>query len=259
MRPTLRSTGHRPTGIDRAATMDDAASFLVPPTEPDQSVSNGFVNPIDIFNYVSPSAWLNAAIAELTGVDVFGWMAEWVGGDWQAIWKFGDAMGSLAKCLQQLGMNIQQGIAVADASWDGNANDAAHQYFSRLAAAVSGQQFALYDIQESYHKAALGAWQLANQLGNILQALADKAIIAGIAAAAGTATIETGVGAVAGYGVSALMVIDMLNLINKASLIINTAGTVIIGLFATGMDAAYQGGELSTQRLPELAYNPPGA
>jgi hypothetical protein len=216
--------------------MDDPTAFLVEPAEPDASVNDGFANPIDIPNYISPSAWINSVINDMTGTDVFGWMTEWVSGDWQGLWKFGDAMANLAECMQRLGMNIQEGVTKLDASWDGNASDAAYQYFSKLAATVSGQQVSLYDIRDRYHKAAVGAWQLANQLGNILQALADKAILAAIAAAAGTAAAESGVGAVVGYGMAALIVTDMIRLVNKASTIINTAGTLIVGLFGGGME-----------------------
>ena len=132
------------------------------------------------------------------------------------------------------------------------------QYFSALATAVSGQQLALHDAAESYHKAAGGAWELSSQLGNILQALSDKVIIAGIAAALGTATAETGVGAVVGYGVSGLIVVQMLELVNRASTIINTAGTVILGLFGGAMAIAHQGGDLSGVPLPTAAYSAPG-
>jgi hypothetical protein len=238
--------------------MADPAMFLHEPGKPDDSITNGFVNPIDLFNYVSPSAWLNTVIEKLTGFDVFGWMTDWLSGDWEKLWKFGDAMANLAGCMQQIGIDIQAGMLRLNASWDGNAGDAAFQYFSRLAAATSGQHFAIAKTQESYHRAAQGAWQLSNQLGNIMQALADKAILAGIAAAAGTALIETGIGAVAGYGVAAVIVLDMLTLINDASIIINTAGTVILGLFGTVMDAAYQGGDLTSVPLPASAYAGPG-
>lgn len=237
--------------------MDDPTALLKEPGEPDTSLSNGFANPLDLFNYVSPSAWLNEAIANLTGVDVFNWMVSWVGGDWAAVWKFGDAAGYLADCFQQIGANIQQAMTEADKAWDGNASDSAYQYFTSLATAVGQQQGTLDDIAESYHKAASGAWLLASQLGNILQALADKAIIAGISAAVGTVTAETGVGALVGYGVSAIMVVQMLELINRASVIINTAGTVILGLFGTAVDLAYQGGDLSAVPLPATAYQAP--
>jgi len=42
-----------------------------------------------------------------------------------------------------------------------------------------------------------------------MQAIADKAILAGIAAAAGTITAESGIGAVVGYGAAALIVVDI--------------------------------------------------
>jgi hypothetical protein len=178
--------------------MSDPSAHLTAPSTPDETTINGFVNPVDLFHYVSP-----------LGVDQRGHRAghrrrrlrllhRRCHREWDAIWKFGDAMEHLADCLQDRGINIQQGAIDLDGEWDGNAADAAYQYFSRLAASVSGQQLDLRQIQQDYHKAALGAWQLSNQLGNILQAIADKFLIAGIAAAAGTVTAETGIGAVAG-------------------------------------------------------------
>nr|WP_296076101.1 hypothetical protein [uncultured Actinoplanes sp.] len=239
--------------------MGDPSDHLIEPGTPDETISNGFVNPVDLFNYVSPSAWVNAGIEKATGIDIFGYFTDAVTGEWDAVWKFGEALGCLADCLQELGIEIQQGAIDLDADWDGNAADAAYQYFSQLAASVSGQQFDLRQIQENYHKAALGAWQLSNQLGNILQAIADKFLIAAIAAAAGTVTAETGFGAVAGYGVAGLQVVQMLELFNDASLKINTAGSVIAGLFGGGMDIAYQGGDLGTVPLSEVAYTVAGA
>ncbi|MCY1143589.1 hypothetical protein OWR29_36785 [Actinoplanes sp. Pm04-4] len=239
--------------------MGDPSALLAAPSTPEESVSNGFVNPVDLFNYVSPSAWINSGIEKATGIDIFGYFTDAVAGEWDAMWKFGEAMGHLADCLQELGINIQQGAIDLDAEWDGNAADAAYQYFSQFAASVSGQQLDLRDIQQNYHKAAQGAWQLSNQLGNILQAIADKFIIAGIAAAAGTITAETGVGAVVGYGVAGLQVLQMLKLFNDASVKINTAGSVIAGIFGGGMDIGYKGGDLSSVPLPTAAYTTPGA
>jgi hypothetical protein len=239
--------------------MTDPSGRLASPTLPDESWTNGFVNPVDAFNYVSPSAWINKGIESALDIDVFGYFTDAITGEWDAIWKFGEAMGHLADCLNDLALNIQDGVIGLDPSWDGNAADAAHQYFSQFAAALAAQQIELRRIQDNYHKAAMGAWQLSNQLGNILQAIADKFIIAGIAAVVGTATAETGVGAAAGYGVAGLQVMQMLKLFNDASLKINTAGSVILGLFGTGMDIGYQGGDLSTVPLPAAAYTAPGA
>jgi hypothetical protein len=239
--------------------MNDPSAYLVTPAAPDESISNGFVNPVDLFNYASPSAWINSGIEKLTGIDIFGYFTDAITGEWDAIWKFGDAMGNLADCLQELGIDIQHGAIDLDESWGGNAADAAYLWFSQFAASVSGQQLDLRNIQENYHKAAMGAWQLSNQLGNILQAIADKFLIAAIASAAGTITAETGVGAVVGYGVAGLQAVQILEKFNDGSTKINAAGSVIMGIFGTGMDLGYQGGDLSTVQLQSTAYTGLGA
>ncbi|GAA4610397.1 uncharacterized protein YukE [Actinoplanes octamycinicus] len=248
---------------DQALTVpgwEDPTDHLAVPGDPDESISNGFVNPLDLFNAVSPSAWLNEAIEGITGVDVFGWFTEWLAGDWEGIWKFGDAMANLARCVQQVGIDIQAGMNQLDQSWNGNAGDAAYAYFSDLAARTSGQQTAIAPGGDAYHKAATGAWQVSNQLGNILQALADSAVLWCLTVGASGALYGTGVGAVvgtAGVGAAALITLQMLSLINKASTIINTAGTVILGLIGEGMSLAYQGGDLSSRPLPHAPYVSP--
>ena len=239
--------------------MGEAQQYLVEPAEPDDSITNGFLNPTDVFNYLSPSAWINDVIERVSGVDIFGYATDTLTGEWGSLWKFGDSLQNLAQSLQEIGINIQTAAIKMDTGWDGNAADSANAYFTSLASAVSGQQAALYAAAESYHKAAQGAWMLSGQIGNLLQAIVDKAIIVGIAAAAGTATIESGVGAVVGYGVAALEAVDLLNKVNNASKIINTAGTVIMGSFGAVADFAGQGGDLSAIPLPATPYALPAA
>jgi len=237
--------------------VEDPTGYLTEPEEPDSALSKGFVNPLDIFNYLSPSAWINAAIAEITGFDVIGWMSEAVTGDWAAMYRFGDAMGKLGLCLRQLGANITMGSIEMDLHWDGNAGDAALRYFFDLGNAVGRQEESLDEVKERYQKAALGAFLLADELGNIAQAMADRAIIAGIAAAGGAALSETGAGAVVGYGVAALIAVDILNLANRASTKINLFGGSIMALFGFIMDGSQQGGDLSRIPLPGASYDHP--
>ncbi|MEU4562361.1 hypothetical protein AB0F72_28590 [Actinoplanes sp. NPDC023936] len=241
--------------------MDDPTVFLQLPGEPDENIARVVMNPGDIFNYASPTAWINSAIEALTGTDVIGYFTEWVGGDWASIYKFGDALYNLAECMQQIGVNIQQGMEFLDSDWDGNANDAAYNYFTSFASAASGQQMALFEAGQEYHKAASGAYHVANALGNILQALGDKAVLAGIVGGASIAFSSTGVGAVAGAGgyvAVAFIVKDMINLINKANLIINTALTTIFASFGLGVDLANQGGAPLNVPLPDVLYTAPG-
>jgi hypothetical protein len=106
---------------------------------------------------------------------------------------------------------------------------------------------------------ARGAWLLGSQLGNILQTLCDRAIAAGVSAAAGTVLAETGVGAIVGYALAALMIADMLALISRAAFKIQTFGGMILALFGSGMDFFGQGGDLSNLRPPTVTYSLPGA
>ena len=63
--------------------MEDSTKYLATPATPDDSISQGFTSPLDLFNYLSPAAWLNALTEELTGTDVCAWAVEWLSGDWE--------------------------------------------------------------------------------------------------------------------------------------------------------------------------------
>src|SRR4051794_15838241 len=104
--------------------MQDPTLELVPPGEPDASAANGFPDPGALFNYVSPTAWINAIIVSLTDFDPVGYCTEWIGGDWGSFYQFGDAMINLSRCVEQVAINVQEGTLKVDSRWDGNANDA---------------------------------------------------------------------------------------------------------------------------------------
>jgi len=53
--------------------------------------------------------------------------------------------------------------------------------------------------------------------------------------------------------------LQLLELVNQASVIINTAGSVILAAFGGGMDAFNQGINLSAVPLPSTPYTQPGA
>jgi hypothetical protein len=64
---------------------------------------------------------------------------------------------------------------------------------------------------------------------------------------------------VVGYGIVAIQVARALKLVNKASQIINTAGTVVLGGFGGVMEAAAQSNHLSDVPLPAATFSVPGA
>jgi hypothetical protein len=238
--------------------VQDPTAFLVPPTEPDQNWTNGFIDPAFLFNYVSPTAYLNEFINIVTGRNVIGLLTESIAGDWGKIWAFGDAMTNLGRWAEQVAADLQRGMNELDSSWNGNAADAAYNYFTTMAVEISDLRFALTDIGEAYRVAAKGAWGYAQQMGNLLQALVDLAIALGLVLAGSTLTAAIGVG-YAGYTAAGVMIAEMMAIVSRLSVIASSACMAVFGSFGLVMDAAYQGGELSSIWLPTGPYPAPGA
>ncbi len=237
--------------------MDEPTRHLVPPEAPEPSISAGYADPFDFFSILSPTDWIASFLKEITGWDPLGWISGSFMGEWEAFAKCGIAYSNLARACQDLGVNIQEGELQLDASWEGNANDAAHAYFCDLASKVSAMQFALDAAADNYANAARGAWLFSNQVKNVLEAIIDSAVIAATCTAAGTALIETGVGAVVGYGLAALEVARIIRLLASAAKIIQVAGLVIEGFAGAIMNLADQSGSLAKHPLPGIAYDHP--
>ncbi|WP_422734458.1 hypothetical protein ACN26Y_06275 [Micromonospora sp. WMMD558] len=237
--------------------MIEPIDFLVEPGEPDASMTKGFVNPIGILDAISISHWVNQIIKDVAGYDVIGTITNVFVGDWQSFYKAGDAYGNLGQSLQALGQNVSLTAAQMDHQWDGQAADAAFVYLRKLATAAVEQNVVLTQIEENYHEAARAIWLLADMIGGLIKMMIDKAIIIGVSAAAGTALIETGVGAVAGYGIAAWQATELVKKVNDAALKIQAGGTAILSFFSFIKALAEQGGDLSKFPLPDRPYVSP--
>ncbi|MFG3703580.1 WXG100 family type VII secretion target [Micromonospora sp. NPDC047670] len=237
--------------------MIEPTDFLREPAQPDPSISRGFANPIGILDAISISHWVNQVIKDVAGYDVIGTITAAFVGDWESFYKAGDAYGNLGQSLQALGGNLIEVSTQIDQQWDGRAADAAFVYFRKLAAATAQQNVVLAQVQDKYHEAARAIWLLADMVGGLIKMIIDKAIIIGVSAAAGTALIETGVGAVAGYGIATWQAIELVKKVNDAALKIQTGGTLILGFFSFLKTLAEQGGDLSKMPLPDQPYTSP--
>jgi uncharacterized protein YukE len=237
--------------------MIEPTDFLVEPREPDPSMSKGYANPIGLLDAMSISHWINEIIKEVVGYDVIGTATAAIVGDWESFYKAGEAYGNLGQSLQALGGNLNEVTTQLDRQWDGRAADAAFVYFRKLAAATSQQNIALAQIEKSYHEAARAIWLLADMVSGLIKMMIDKAIIIGISTAAGSALIETGAGAVVGYGVAAWQAAELLKKANDAATKIQAAGTAILGFFSLVKTLAEQGGDLSKIQLPDQPYHSP--
>lgn len=239
---------------------EDPTSHLVGPPEPDVTVGYGWENPRMYLDATSPTYWINEVIKELCGRDVIGEAVAPVTGDWKAYARFGSALNQLGEFALSLGLKITEGTGAVDREWDGHAADTAHLYFQGLAEATAAQRPLLHDIRDEYYAATTAVWDYARGVGGLIGTMCDAAIIAGIAAAAGTATFETGIGPVIGYGVAAWQTgriidaaMDILTAYNVAYSVIDIAkGNIMSRINSPGDD-------LASYPLPDHPYDHPAA
>jgi hypothetical protein len=208
-------------------------------------------------DWLSPSHIVNEFVAMVTGYDVFGEASKVFAGDWEQVWQAAGAFRNLGNAMQELGINVSHGNVELDASWDGNANDAAYMYFANLSSAIASQHIALTALADSYEKAAEGTYRIGETVSGIMKDISDAAMIAVVASSAGTATIETGVGFVTGWGVAAYEAYKIAELADKARKLIATASTLIGTVVGEIQAASASTGILSQYPLPGAGYKHP--
>ncbi|MEV4708809.1 WXG100 family type VII secretion target [Actinoplanes sp. NPDC049316] len=241
------------------ADVEDPTGRLTDPAARTESILGApFANPGSVMDWLSPTHIVNEFVKQLTGYDAFGEAAKVFAGDWEAVWKAAGAFSNLAAALQDIGINMSHGNLELDQAWDGRAAEAAYAYFTDLASAISSQQLVLYKLSEAYQKAAEGTYRQAEVYSGLMKDAYDAALVAALAASAGTATIETGIGAVTGYAIAAYETYKLLETLDKAKKIASTALTLmneVVGLIQ-GLSA--DAGEFTKYPLPGGAYDHPG-
>lgn len=207
-------------------------------------------HPLAVLDNISISHWALKGIDWVFGYDILGEATDFFLGDWQALAKAGKALGNAADATTDLGYNLQGGAISLRAQWQGHAAEAADQHFTDLAAKLDAMGHPMRVVAKQFELAAEGAYNAGESVSGIIKGLLDAAIIAGIAAAAGTVTAETGVGAVVGYGVAAIEVARMLDMWAEATKVmasVYAATQALIGITQTGVAS------LESVQMPEVA------
>ncbi|MEU4420967.1 hypothetical protein AB0F81_10090 [Actinoplanes sp. NPDC024001] len=238
---------------------DPTVHLIEPSARTEQVLDQPFSHPGSVFDWFSPTHIINAFIKEAAGYDVVGEASKVFGGDWEAIWKAAGAIANLGDALQDIGINTTSGNLDLDNQWDGNASEAAYVYFTQLGATLSEQRQSLTDLAESYQKAAEGTFRIAESFSGILKDMGDAAIMGVIGASAGTAAIETGVGAVAGYAFAAYQARKIYMLGARLKMIISTGYNDIMMLAGVIQSWSADTGALSRYPLPNAAYQHPSS
>jgi hypothetical protein len=188
------------------------------------------INPLT--DLISPSAWLRQVSISLFGYDPFDEWARGLSGDWASYVHSGAALARAGEGAYDIGRNLLAGASQADAVWQGSAADAERQFQTTLGSKTEGVRDACLQFSELYGKAADAAASLRDVAGDLITNLLDALIMVNLASAAGTALIETGLGAIAGYGIAAYYATQAYQLYQEISLLYTTAEDTVEALGA---------------------------
>ncbi|KKK03060.1 WXG100 family type VII secretion target [Micromonospora sp. HK10] len=222
----------------------DVTGSLTPPPEPDSPP-----NALGWMDYISPASWAMKGFDAVFGFDPVSWLQERLFGNWEALATMQPVLANAGNALHDLALNVQTGAATLHQTWQGQAGDAAHSYFTQLAGATAALGGPLNDIGNEYKTMADSVWSIGESIGGIIKGLIDAAIIAGISAAAGTVTAATGVGAIVGYGVAAVEVANMLRLWGQATQLYQHASAAVLA-FRSAL--THRLSDLESVKLPAL-------
>lgn len=238
----------------------EPASQLRAPAERTESIlGQPFSNPASVLDWMSPSHIVNEFVKQVVGYDIFGEASKLFSGDWELVWQAAGAYRNLANAMQDIGVNVSHGNVELDYCWHGNAGDAAFMYFADLSATISAQQISLNALADSYEKAAEGTYRIGETVSGIMKDIMDAAMIGVVAASAGTATIETGVGFVTGWGVAAYEAYKIAEMADKARKLIATASALVGTVVGEIQAASASTGTLAKYPLPGSGYRHPGS
>ncbi|MEU6576990.1 hypothetical protein [Streptomyces sp. NPDC046805] len=192
-----------------------------------------------VSDFLSPSEWVLGTIEFVFGFNPLEEAISWFTGDWESYVKCGEMWANTGALTKDIAANLQSGNRELDATWDGNAADAAYVYFDELAKKIGSLDADLKELQGYYKDVGLAVARGADLVKGLLEQLADEAIIAEAELAAGTLLAETGVGAVMGYAAAALEIAEMIktwgriteaySAAQQAVDVATTAGGLVVG------------------------------
>lgn len=193
-KPPVMDGKQGPAHSNASTDVVDPARFLNAPGQPQE-----FTDPMKLFNvasdFLSPTWWINQVLNDTIGVNPLEFISHHFIGDWEGFARCGLVWENASKATGAIGENIKYGLSWLAADWQGNAADAAVHYFDYTRRALDSHRDVFHRLHEKYLEVARGVWNCARSLADLLKALLDKAIIAGLAVLAGWLTSWTGVGA----------------------------------------------------------------
>lgn len=245
----LRGTLHqsRPDLVPARAPFTDTAQVMLPAPSYAAPADGFTLNPLT--DLLSPAAWIRQVAVWLFGVDPFEpWLMAY-SGDWHAYAHCIAAWPHIGAAATAVGGNLITGAADVSTAWRGNAAEAEQEFQLALGGAATALGPACDEYARLYPKAVDACQQLYEATGGLVEQLIDTLIIVNVAGVVGTATIETGIGAVTGYAAAAYYTWQAYKLYQEISRLYGAAETAI-RLLAAQIEAVQAGAEVT--RLPSV-------
>ncbi|WP_203835062.1 WXG100 family type VII secretion target [Winogradskya humida] len=209
-----------------------------------------YSHPLGLLDNISVSHWALKGFDFVLGFNPLEKISDYFLGDWQAFAKAGKAISNAADALDDLGYNVQGGAISLQSSWQGEAATSAYTHFTGLASGVEDLVDPMREIAKQCDTISRGVWNSCESATGFVKGMLDAAIIAGISSAAGTITVETGIGAIVGYGIAAIEVTRILDMWAEATKVMTT----VYGLVQAGAGLIEaQVSRLQGADLPELS------
>jgi uncharacterized protein YukE len=233
-------------------------SVLTEP-EPETTIPNLVNSILTPIQYISVTYWVDWVLDKVTGVNPAEWVGEQYAGDWEAAGKAGTAMEKLGQFNEQYAQAIEAEMKnVFTHEWQGNAADAAREYFEGVAKTLKEQVQALESIGKQFNTIATGMKETGEAIKGLLETLMDLVIAAAVEAAAAAASSWTVIGPILS-GAAFLVTIDEAIGVWGKVLKVHSAAGMAVEAFV-GVCAGYLGGlqGLEQHQLAGTAYDHPG-
>lgn len=165
------------------------------------NVTPGTLVPDDL---LSPSQWVDTVLDWIGAQTLAEDVLEAFGGRWADLYQFADTLGGLSQFVAEMHQYLTLQVGYLDILWQGFAANSAQLYFQDLLSALDEAAGLLSDAAAVFRRYTEGVENAAAIITDQMHSLADAVIFAAIAAALGTATIETAVGGAIGYSAAGL-------------------------------------------------------
>jgi len=244
-----------PESPDIFADVYEPTEHLKVPADP-KSIPNP-KGPLALLDAISPATWVNEFLKAICDYDPLEEFTKHFAGDWTAYAKCGEAYRRIGECINDAGGNIRHGSEKLAAVWEGNASERAQEYFGSTGKILGNKDKELAEVEDQYDLAARSVWSSAEAASDIIKTIFDLAAIAAVSALAGAATSWSGGGAVVGYGVAALSVVEIVEEIDALTKTFNAASTTVHAISALIEGMVADSGEVKLTPLPDVPYHHP--